>query len=93
MMSSPRKSSKEWFTLACRILGMWCLVGAFGYLLTAFDLSVGLYHPTSGNTLGGAMTHTFGWFLLALWLLKGAPKIADFFYPDAPREKDTDREV
>jgi hypothetical protein len=36
------------------------LVGAFGYLLTAFDIIVGYYRSTGSNTLGAAMTHTFG---------------------------------
>jgi hypothetical protein len=75
--------------LACRILGMWELLYAANYVMTAFDMSAGLYRATSGYTFGGAMVHTFGHFFLAAWLLKGAPKIADFFYPEPPSGKET----
>ena len=69
---------------------MWELLVAAGYVMTAFDMSAGLYRSSAGYTFGGAMVHTFGNFFLAAWLLKGAPKIADFFYPDpSPRSDDT----
>ena len=83
-MPPTTKRAKEWFTLALRILGMWELLYAASYLMTALDVSVGLYRPPAGSTFGGAMLHTFGHFFLAAWLLKGAPKITDFFYPDPP---------
>ena len=69
---------------------MWSLLIAASYVMTAFNISAGLYKPTGGATFGGTMVHTFGNFFLAAWLLKGAPKIADFFYPDPPEEKNTE---
>jgi hypothetical protein len=75
---------RSWFTLALRIIGIWELVTAAGFLMTAFDMSVGYYRSSGNCTLGGMMVHTFGHFFLAAWLLKGAPKIAAFFYPDLP---------
>jgi hypothetical protein len=53
-------------------------------------MSMGLTKSTSGNTsLGSVMTHTIGDLILALWLLKGAPNIARFFYPEPPPRDDT----
>jgi len=83
---------KQWFTLACRIFGMWQLLVAAGYVVTAFNINTGFYQPNGSYTFGGMMVHTFAHFFLAAWLLKGAPKIADFFYPDAPEQKDADDE-
>ena len=84
-----RTQLRAWFTLALRILGMWELLYAASYVMTAFDMSAGFYRNTSGYTFGGAMLHVFGHFFLAAWLLKGAPKIAEFFYPDPPPSNDT----
>ena len=63
---------------------MWELVVTAGFVLTAFDISAGFYHSRGDYTFGGMMVHTFGHFFLAAWLLKGAPKIAEFFYLDLP---------
>src|SRR5262249_40096361 len=85
MVNPPnRVVIRIWFTLALRIIGVWELIVAAGFLMTAFDISFGFYHPTGNYTFGGMMVHTFGHFFLAAWLLKGAPKIAEFFYPDPP---------
>jgi hypothetical protein len=35
------------------------------------------------------MVHVFAHFFLAAWLLKGAPKIADFFYPPSRSHEKT----
>jgi hypothetical protein len=89
MVNTPnRKPLKDWFTLALRILGMWELLYAARYVMSAFDISTGLSRATPDYTFGAAMTHTFAHFFLAAWLLKGAPKIADFFYPEPPADKE-----
>lgn len=85
MINTPKRNTvRVWFTLALRVIGMWELIVAAGFLMTAFDISFGFYHPRNDYSFGGMMTHTFGHFFLAAWLLKGAPKIAEFFYPDLP---------
>src|SRR3954470_3067473 len=89
MLSPDRARVREWFALACRILGMWQLVVAASYVMTAFDMSSGLFKPPTlaGYTFGGTMVHVFGHFLLAAWLLKMGPSIALFFYPEPPEER------
>lgn len=85
MVNPPNRAViRVWFTLALRIIGMWELVVTAGFVLTAFDISAGFYHSRGDYTFGGMMVHTFGHFFLAAWLLKGAPMIAEFFYPDLP---------
>jgi hypothetical protein len=69
----------KWFTLGLRILGVWSLLKAFEYVLTGFDIATGLYRPSFGYTLGGAMVHVFGFFFVGAGLLRCAPKIAEFF--------------
>jgi hypothetical protein len=93
MVNTENKARmKDWFTLACRIFGLWQLLVAVTYVMTAFDIAADFYKPTAGYTFGGAMVHTFGHFFLAAWLLKGAPKIADFFYPEPPSDKEASDE-
>jgi hypothetical protein len=75
MVNPPNRAViRVWFTLALRIIGMWELVVTAGFILTAFDISAGFYHSRGD--------YTFGHFFLAAWLLKGAPMIEEFFYPD-----------
>jgi hypothetical protein len=69
----------KWFTLGLRLLGVWQLLKAFEYVLTGFDIATGLYRPSFEYTLGGAMVHMFGCFFVGAWLLRGAPRIAEFF--------------
>jgi uncharacterized membrane protein (UPF0182 family) len=69
----------NWFTLAIRVLGVWALVKAFEYALTGFDIVTGMYRPNFEYTLGGAMTHMFGFFFLGALLVRYAPKIAARF--------------
>jgi hypothetical protein len=69
----------NWFTVAIRVFGIWALIKAFEYALTGFDIVTGMYRPNYEYTLGGAMTHMFGFFFLGGLLLRFAPKIAAFF--------------
>src|SRR6266478_2950535 len=68
----------NWLTLIIRALGIWALIKAFEYALTGFDIVTGMYRPNYEYTLGGAMTHMFGFFFLGVLLLRYAPKIAAF---------------
>jgi hypothetical protein len=68
---------------------MWQLLSAAGWFLIGLNISMGFKRPMEGGTsFGSAMTYTFGYSILALWLLKGAPKIAAFFYPDSSPHED-----
>ena len=77
--------AKEWFTLACRIFGMWQLLLAASYVISAFNIATGFYPPGSSlaSSFGAYMVDTFSHFFLAAWLLKWAPRIAAFFYPSS----------
>ena len=39
-------------------------------------------------SFGSFMTQVFGHLILALWLIKWAPNIARFIYPERPPQKD-----
>jgi|ERR671936_1813797 hypothetical protein len=82
---------KEWFTLGCRLFGMWQLLVAASYVISAFNIAAKFYPPGSSlaYSFGGYMVHVFAHFFLAAWLLKGAPKIADFFYPPSRSHEKT----
>jgi hypothetical protein len=69
----------NWLTLTIRAFGVWALIKAFEYTLTGFDIVTGMYRPNYEYTLGGAMTHMFGFFFLGALLLRCAPKIAASF--------------
>ena len=68
---------------------MWQLLVAASYVISAFNISAGFYPPGSTYSFGGYMVHTFAHFFLAAWLLKAAPKIADFFYPSSRSDEET----
>jgi hypothetical protein len=90
-MENPpdRTQLRTWFAFGLRLLGIWELLSGAGYFLIALNISMGLKKTTEGSTsFGSAMTYTFGYLILALWLLKGAPSIARFFYPDSPERDD-----
>jgi len=94
-MNEPpdRTKSRTWFAFGLRLLGFWEILTAASYFLTGLNMSMGLTKSVTGNTsFGSMMTQVFGHLILALWLLKGAPSIARFIYPDRPPPKDTSRE-
>jgi hypothetical protein len=70
------------------VLGFWEILVAAGYFLTGLNISMGFTKPMSGSSsFGSFMTQTFGHLILSLWLVKGAPNIARFIYPDLPPQK------
>ena len=77
-----------WFSVALRALGVWELLGATDHLVTLFNVKTGLYE-TAAQPLA-FFTHGAVDLVLALTLLKGAPVITRYFYPDSPREPATD---
>jgi hypothetical protein len=87
--NSDAVPAKEWFSLACRIFGIWQLLVAAGYLVSALNVAAGFYPRGSSMAypLGAYMVQVFAHFFLAAWLLKAAPSIAEFFYP-SPRSRD-----
>lgn len=90
MDNSRRTTLRNWFVFALRVLGFWELLTAAGYFLTTLNISIGLTKSVSGSTsFGSYVTQTFGHLILAMWLLKAAPSIALFFYPEPPPPDDT----
>jgi len=89
MGNSRRTTLRSWFAFALRVLGFFELLTAAGYLLTTLNISIGLTKSISGSTFFGSYaTQTFGHLILAMWLLKAAPSIALFFYPEPPPPDD-----
>ena len=71
----------DWFAVGCRLFGIWELLRAADWVMSAFDIMTGLYRPTTGIALSGAMVHAVARVFLALWLLASARKLAAFWYP------------
>lgn len=72
-----------WFALALRVLGAWLVTEAVTDFAAMFNVLAHLYNP--------AYTSPKGYFVygatklvVALMLLKGAPVIAAYFYPNNP---------
>ncbi len=90
MDNSPARTTlRTWFAFGLRLLGFWEILTAAVSFLTGLNISMGFTKSVTGSTsFGSFMTHTFGHLILALWLIKGAPSIARFIYPDVPSQKD-----
>src|SRR5262245_25636004 len=87
--SRDRSQFRAWFAFALRVLGFWEILVAAGYFLTGLNISMGFTKSVTGQTsFGSYMSQMFGHLILALWLVKGAPSIARFIYPDPAPEKD-----
>jgi hypothetical protein len=86
MDSSPdRPTLRIWFAFGLRLLGFWEILTAAGYFITGLNISMGFTKPMAGqSSFGSYMTHVFGHLILALWLVKWAPNIARFVYPETP---------
>ena len=62
---------------------------AASYFLTGLNISMGFTELLAGqSSFGSYMTQVFGHLILALWLIKWAPNIALFVYPEHPPRKD-----
>ncbi len=84
-----RSRLRAWFAFALRLLGFWQVLSAAGYFLTGLNISMGFTKSVTGDySFGSYMTQTFGHLILAMWLVKGAPNIARFIYPEPPKGKD-----
>jgi hypothetical protein len=79
-----RQHIRDWFALGCGLFGIWELLRAADWGISAFDIMTGLYRPTTASTLSGAMVHAVAHVFLAVWLLASATKLAAFWYPDTP---------
>jgi hypothetical protein len=87
--SPPRSTVRTWFAFGLRLLGFWEILTAGTYFLTGLNISMGFTKPMAGqSSFGSYMTQVFGHLILALWLVKWAPNIARFLYPDPPPQKD-----
>jgi hypothetical protein len=92
MNNSPTRSSlRAWFAFGLRLLGFWEILTVGGYFLTGLNISMGFTKSVTGSwSFGSFMTQVFGHLILALWLIKWAPYIALFVYPEfLPRKDDS----
>jgi hypothetical protein len=78
-----RSTLRNCFALGLRLLGFWELLTAGSYFIIGLNISMGFTRPGS-YSFGSEMTHVFGNLILALWLIKWAPNIARFVYPEPP---------
>jgi hypothetical protein len=88
-MAKPtdKQHIRDWFALGCGLFGIWELLLAAHWMISALDIMTGLYRSTSpGTTLPGAMVNAVCHGFLALWLLASARKLAAFWYPDMPSD-------
>jgi hypothetical protein len=85
-------NSKQLFILACRVLGVWELMAAAEYALTAFNIGAGFAAAPASYKFASYVVQTTGTFFIALGLLIGAPIIAYLFYPDSSTDESTKQE-
>ena len=83
MKSDPSITLKDWFALSLRIFGVYKLLVTIDSVVTVFNYAAHLY-PSERTSTNVLITHLLANFLIAAWLLKAAPGIASFFYPDPP---------
>jgi hypothetical protein len=74
-----RQHIRDWFALGYGLFGIWELLRAADWGISASDIMTGLYWPTTGSTRSGAMVHAVAHVFLALWLLASATKLATFW--------------
>ena len=86
---SAANSSETWFAFGLRVLGFWEILTAGNHFIFGLNVSMGFTKPMAGTySFASEMTHVFGHLILALWLIKWAPNIARFIYPEPPAQKD-----
>jgi hypothetical protein len=85
MKTASTMSPRDWFQLALRIFGIYEVIVTVDTAVSAFNYAARLYRPDR-TSIDGVITHLLASFLLAAWLLKAAPSIAAFFYPDPPQQ-------
>ena len=83
----------DWFKLACRVLGLWWLLEAAGYAVSIVNIAAGFAKLPRDYSVMSYIVQMFGSFLVGLVLVAGASIIADFFYPDSSREKQTKKDA
>jgi hypothetical protein len=84
-----RSTLRTWFAFGLRLLGFWEILTAGNHFIYALNVSIGFAKPMAGSySFSSDMTHVFGHLILALWLIKWAPNVARFIYPEPPPEKD-----
>jgi hypothetical protein len=71
---------RDWFALALRVLGVMKIAEGFQALMVAFDIRVEAFHTQTG-TVAGELHVAFGFFLMGLVLLLGAPALAGLLVP------------
>jgi hypothetical protein len=80
-------TSKELFRTLLRGFGVWILLRMLDYWIEAFDISAGLFKPLH-DTMGMCFTHTVAYFVIGIYLLRGAPHVVEFAFRE--RRKNTE---
>ncbi len=86
-------SPKHWFVLACRVMGVWTLLGAITSWVTVHNVLKGFFRPES-TSIGGYVLHAAVDTVLGLYLLVGSAQLASLVYghsdPDSTSEADVE---
>jgi hypothetical protein len=75
--TTNRQHIRDWFALGCGLLGIWELLRAADYVISAFDIINGFWRTTT-ITFAGNMVHAICLFFLGLALLASGTKLAAF---------------
>ena len=73
---------KHWFVLACRVMGVWTLLGAVTSWVTVHNVLKGFFHPES-TSIGGYVLHAAVDTFLGLYLLVGSAQLASLVYKNS----------
>ena len=85
--------SEDWFGLGVRLLGVWQLMKAAQYLVTAMDVRLNLFqehvNPLADDDTGAAyLFYCLAYGAIGMGLIFGAKLLTQFAYP-ADNEPDT----
>lgn len=75
-------SSRDWFMLVVRILGVWVLYMSVTYIASYVDYCLGFRHDSPSDSGKGFLVHGCINMCLALYLLLGTKHLAKLTYGD-----------
>jgi hypothetical protein len=84
-------TSREWFAVAVRVIGVWTLLGALTSWVSVHNVVKGFFQPQS-TSLAGYLLHAAVDTAAGLYLLLGASHLASLLYRNesAERSAETD---
>lgn len=74
-----------WFSVGMRLIGLWQLLKGMEEIFVIFDMAKGSYHMPYITTPVGVVPFVAFHLIAGIVLLKGAPTIAAWAYPNHPK--------